>query len=101
MMHEKENLPALQVGQSAGEPIEAVLVDRTMRGTLDRSHRAGLPWVHGPIRPTPGVSTPADTAQGAKRLFSGKKQAILPSDRRHLGNVGSKAVLLSHVCHAI
>ena len=37
-----------------------------------------------PIRPTSGVCTIADTAQGEKRLFNWQNQAILTSDGRPL-----------------
>jgi len=61
-----------------------------------RHVRAGTQRLGGLIRPHSSVLTPADTAQGEKRLFKGQNQATLTSDGRPLGgrppwgNVGSR-----------
>ena len=59
--------------------------DRSVRRAEKRRHKARRRRVRGRIRPPPGVCATKDTAQGKKRLFNWRNQAILPSNGGPLG----------------
>lgn len=59
--------------------------DRSVRHAEKRDQQARKRLVRGPIRPDPSVCETTDTAQGEKRLFNRRIQAIAPSSIRPLG----------------
>jgi hypothetical protein len=71
-------------------------LDRAVYRAGKRGRRTGMMRVRRPIRPTPGAFATSGNAQGEKRLFNWRNQAILTSDGRPLGGCRFKPLVSRH-----
>jgi hypothetical protein len=64
---------------------ERTRLDRYVRRSEKRRHRASMMRVQGPTRPAPGASAASEAARGEKHLITGGNQAILLPNGRPRG----------------